>query len=504
MHPPAPRLAAHPASWLLLLATAAAALAACGDDASSGATPAGGGGAGATASAGSGGSAGQAAGGGGGAATEPAPLASCSYTNNFSKGRECRVYTGPAWTLEDAADDCKKRVFGAPGVLAEGVGCAFAAALGTCEVPEDDGYGYSFVSEGADAATCAATQNACQTFAKGTFTPGNTCAGAGGSGGGSSSGDGAFVQPYQTCQAPLPGEPAGKGPDGQVCTWTLISGATEEGRRFQDYASCDDVRTQRPYYSSPTAGQTPAGDARLNDAAYLAEVAWAASQVQATACVCCHDGRAAPDGTSQWRIDTGGVWLDTISDSGLAMMAGLADSSAFGAFPPAENNGFDREALGVPTNDVPRMRALLLSEWARRGFTEAEGKAYPPFGGPLVDQRDFVPAPCAEGEGIDENGVVSWGADPARYVYVLDVGSKNPGVPPNLDLPAGTRWHVAVPTTGEPVLSGILYGEAKGGLLQRVPEAGTAAPALVKGQNYVLVVLQDIAFPAARCVFTAN
>ena len=99
---------------------------------------------------------------------------------------------------------------------------------------------------------------------------------------------------------------------------------------------------------------------------------------------------------------------------------------------------------------------------------------------------------------------MSWGSDPARYVYVLDAGSKNPGVPPNLDLPVGTRWHVAVPTTGEPVLSGIVYGDTKDGLLQRAPEAGASAPKLVKGQNYYLVALQDIAFPAARCLFTAK
>lgn len=43
-------------------------------------------------------------------------------------------------------------------------------------------------------------------------------------------------------------------------------------------------------------------------------------------------------------VDLGVVWLDSISDPGLAMMAGLADSTALGAFPPEENNGFDREA----------------------------------------------------------------------------------------------------------------------------------------------------------------
>ena len=63
---------------------------------------------------------------------------------------------------------------------------------------------------------------------------------------------------------------------------------------------------------------------------------------------------------------------------------------------------------------------------------------------------------------------------------------------------------MTVPNKSAPITSGIVYGEVKNGLVQRVPADGGSAPALVKGVDYYLVVLQDIAFPAARCVFTAQ
>src|SRR5262245_45690077 len=55
---------------------------------------------------------------------------------------------------------------------------------------------------------------------------------------------GVFIPPFVDCREPLDGEP-GMGPDGQVCTNVAISGSTEPGRYFPDYASCDVVLTQR-------------------------------------------------------------------------------------------------------------------------------------------------------------------------------------------------------------------------------------------------------------------
>lgn len=423
---------------------------------------------------------------------------SCTSVNPFSKGEECKEYTGAGWTLEAAATDCAEFILGAPGSFVAAGRCAYPETVGTCTVTNEDRTDYVLVTPGSDPAACEGAKMGCEVFAQGAFAPGPTCDGTVDPGGG---GD-VFTQPYLVCKDPLPGEPAGKGPDGQVCTWTLISACTEEGRHYEDYASCDDVRTQRPYYATSPAGETAADDPRLADATYMAEVAWARSQVEASACVCCHSEDLAPDGASQWYLESPGVWLDSVSDSGLAMMAGLADSVALGAFPAEDNNGFDRTALGLPTTDVPRMRALLLGEWARRGFTPEDAADIPPFGGPLVDQLNYVPDACTEGQGVDADGKVTWTGGSARYLYVLEAGSKSPGVPPNLDVPTGTRWLVQVPTLSDPFTSGVTYGAPTGELVQRVPASGKPAP-LTSGETYSLYALKDVGVPITRCVFVA-
>ena len=91
----------------------------------------------------------------------------------------------------------------------------------------------------------------------------------------------------------------------------------------------------------------------------------------------------------------------------------------------------------------------------------------------------------------------------ARYLYVLDLNSTSPGVPPNLDTPMGTQWRVDVPwLNGTPVESGtIKYGVVPEGLTQRSPLTGAPAP-LEAGKQYYLYVLQDVAIPVTRCLFT--
>ncbi len=435
------------------------------------------------------------------------PGFTCTYTNPFSQGAECKAYTGGAWTEATASANCAAVMPGTKGVFAASAICSFDKALGTCVANPADGSGYTLVSGGSDASQCDLAKTGCSVFAKGQFTVGETCDGTGGGGGGGTTnptyGVDPFVQPYLDCRAPKAGEPAGKGPDGKVCTQVLISGCTEEGRHFEDYASCKDVLTNRPYWSAPPAKVTAKDDPRLKDAAYMAEVEWARKQVEASACVCCHTNKLTPNGGSNWIIDGEGIWLDGLKDSGLAMMAGLADSVALGAFPAKDNNGFDRTALGIPTTDVPRMQKLLLGEWQRRGKTLEEAKKVEAFGGPLVDQLAFKPSACAAGEGVDAAGKLNWSGGEARYVYVLEATANSPGVPPNLDQPQGTIWFADVPTKGKPVASGIAYGALSGDLRQRVPAQGTPAPALVKGKPYYLYALKDIGFPLTRCVFTA-
>jgi hypothetical protein len=292
------------------------------------------------------------------------------------------------------------------------------------------------------------------------------------------------------------------GPDGQVCTWQSISASTEEGRSFFDYGDCEVVYSQRPYYSVPPNSLVEEPDPRLDDPEYAAELDWVRSQIEASACVCCHSD-TAPNGPANWYVEAPNNWINSFFDSGLALGAGWVDSTSFGAYPPEDNNGFDRINSGIPSTDPERMVAFFVNELAHRGKSEADFADTPAFGGPLYDQLVYEPSACENGEGVMADGSVVWTGGPARYVYVLESGSANPTVPPNLDLPAGTLWRVDVPWDGgEPVNSGeVEYGLLPAGLSQTFPTDG-GPQGLVPGQEYYLYVTKDVGIPITRCLFT--
>ncbi len=311
---------------------------------------------------------------------------------------------------------------------------------------------------------------------------------------------GIFIPPFQECREPLPGD-VGNGPDGQVCTQVAISGCTEPGKYFPNYGDCNVVRTQRPYWPAPPANEPKSDDPRLNDAEFMSELEWMTEQVAASGCTCCHDSRVGDGTAGQWDIHRGPIWLDTLSDPGLALFAGMADSSSLGAYPAEENHGFDRMATGVPTTDTARMKAFLARELERRGISEEEARAVPPFGGPIYANRVAKPGQCSDlGFGVDPELRVQFGPGGARYVYVLAEGSSNPGVPPNLDRPEGTLWRLDVPPSAAGVASGFRYGTTPADTYQTIPERGTA-PALERGKRYQLYVLRDVGIPVANCVF---
>ncbi len=311
---------------------------------------------------------------------------------------------------------------------------------------------------------------------------------------------GVFIPPFTSCRAPIAGDTAND-PSGKVCTHVAISGATEPGKYFPDYAACDVVRTQRPYGPRPAHGKTDAQDPRLGDATFMGELAWVTSQVRASACTCCHDARQAPMGTAQWNIAADGIWTDTASDAAIALFSGLADSTLFGHYDPADNHGFERTTTGLPSTDAPRMRAFFFAELARRNISQAAAAAVPAFGGPIRDVLDTKPSACNDGIGVAANGTIRWGGAPARYVYVLDVGAKNPLFPPDADLPTGTLWRLDVLASADAVPSGIRYGRTPPGSFQAFPASGRA-PALAKGTAYHLYVLSDVGLLAQNCVFT--
>lgn len=431
----------------------------------------------------------------------PESIGSCNYQNPFSGLFECKHYTGDGWNSADAGADCDEGPVGSPGEFFPGENCDVAPTLGSCPVEGAEAREYVIEIAGEQGRDCAASAQACTGFLGGTFYASQNCTGYDlppmSAGGGEST---TFQWPTQTCKPALPGEPEGLS-DGEVCTWNLISGSTEEGRRFADYGDCEMIYTNRPYYPLGPWANPPENDARYEDASWLSEAEWVRSQVVSSACVCCHSADS-PDGPARWSVDAGPLWTDTMSPEAIALFAGITDSSVLGAFPPEDNNGFDRVNSAFPSTDPDRMRAFFLGELERRGITQEFLDGLEDVGGPLILQRDYEPSECGEGEGVDADGQLTWKGGAARYLYVLESGSANPGIPPNLDLPEGTLWRIDVSWDSDPFESGVGYGTNPGASFQRFPAA--AAPAsLEPGREYYLYVLRDVAIPLARCLFTA-
>lgn len=431
-------------------------------------------------------------------AADPGFVARCDYENPFAGTPECREFRGAGWDEASAGRACARALPGVRGALLVGEACALDDEIGRCVVGDLAADGYVIVN-GGDAAACGAAQNGCETFAGGTFTPGAVC----GSCVASDEVGGAIVPEEPTCRDPLPGEPPGAGPGGQVCTLPIISASTEPGRAFVDYADCAVVRSQRPYYAMPPEVTTNPSDPRLADDAYLAELAWVREQAEASACACCHTASATPSGPAAWDTEAGPLWIDSVSDAALAMFGGLTDSAAFGFVEdPADNNGFDRSVTGLPTTDRPRLEAFVVAELARRGIEVEEARALPPFAPFFRDIIDFQPARCEDGQGIDADGTIRWTGGGARYVSILEADAQAPGAPPNFDLPDGTLWAIRVEPEAPAMSCGMRYGEVGGGVIQRVPTTGEP-PALESGRDYFLYVQRDIVQPITRCLFTA-
>jgi hypothetical protein len=309
-----------------------------------------------------------------------------------------------------------------------------------------------------------------------------------------------FIQPYRDCRAPVEGDTTDAA-DGQVCTNVFIGGCTEPGKRFQDYGSCDVVRTQRPFWQKDPSGTTSADDPRLKDEAFMAELGWVTEEAAACGCVCCHSSGALPE-TAVWDIDSDGIWTDALTDRGVAMFTGELSSEILGAYPPDENHGFDRDTSILPTTDVGRMVAFFQAELDRRGVTDDDIAGMTPFGAGILEQASKAPEACVKGEGVDAEGLVHWTGGDARYVYVLREGSATPTIPPNLDTPEGTLWRLDMKPSSEPVATGITYGSTPAGSVQKVPSQG-APPTLTSGETYHLVALRDVLFARTSCLFVA-
>ncbi len=299
---------------------------------------------------------------------EPPAAGACNYVNAFSNSPECKEYVGDDWDAAAMENDCATAALGGPGELTVGEPCNPGPLLGICTTSADDGgLVADLYVQGEDAGSCDIAQSACETFSGGTFTAAGVCEEGGGTGGGGSIPAGVFIPPRLICQPPLDGDEDIASEE--VCTWNMISACTEEGLQYADYGSCDDVLTQRPYAGFTYPFTPDPEDPRLQDDAFLTELEWVTDQVEACACVCCHSSDVAPArGASGWFIEASDIWTDSVPDEGIAIFAGLADSTVFGAYNPDDNNGFQRTVTGLPSNDAERMRTFFLNEWLRRGY----------------------------------------------------------------------------------------------------------------------------------------
>ncbi|MCK6509456.1 hypothetical protein L6R29_05740 [Myxococcota bacterium] len=432
-------------------------------------------------------------------------LGHCIYKNAFAGFQECKEYLGD-WTVSEVTNDCKSN--GSEIVLDKKCGIPEAERYGDCIFIVDKGKNkYTRVEiPGKDPNKCASMIRGCQFFGGGSFVPTPLC---GGKVENNNETLPVFQQPDYTCKAPKAGEAPGKGPNGQVCTWSTISGATEEGRNFEDYGNCDKVRTQRPYRAVPPNSTASDADARLNDPAYAKENEWVKSQLRAAACVCCHTTNA-PKGPANWFLESKPNWVNSFGPLGLAMGAGWINTVSFGAYPPDQNNGFTRATpdnvghSAFPTTDDARMRRFFEAELAHRGKKREDFASQKDGYTPLDIQLTYVPTSCTPEQAIASDGTITWIGGPARYLYVLAGDASSPGVPPNLDIPKGTLWRVDVDwKSGTPFASGsIKYGVLPEGLKQTFPKEGKPEP-LVSGKTYYLYVLKDIAFPLTRCLLKA-
>lgn len=312
----------------------------------------------------------------------------------------------------------------------------------------------------------------------------------------------ALVMPYEKCSAPLDGDET-YAENGQICVNVFISGASPEGTHFADYGDCDDVRTNRPTGNYPVVNTSTVEDPRLQNPQYVEDLEWVRQQQEASACVCCHDANVT-DEIGMFDISSGPIWTETMSDRGLAIMSGDLDSSVLGFYAPEDNHGFIREGVGAPTTDVARWQGFFRSEMEYRGVTAEDIANMAPLGGWLLTNQTDPGRECiTDFERVDRDGTIHWANSDVRYIYVMELGQDNPGLPPSFDLPEGVIWRVDVDHTAPALHTGsVQFGVVPTGSRQVFPENGSPNP-LVAGQTYRLWLLTDMGLPVhTHCRFT--
>ena len=311
-----------------------------------------------------------------------------------------------------------------------------------------------------------------------------------------------LIMPYEECSEPFEGDEE-FATDGEICVNVFISGAAPFGTRFSDYGDCDSVRTNRPTGNYPIPNNSTEDDPRLEDPQYVEDLAWTKKQHESTACSCCHSSSITND-IGMYDIDSGVIWTDSLTDRGLAIMSGDLDSSILGHFEPEDNHGFVRENIGAPTTDFERWQSFFRQELEYRGVTAEDVENMFPLGGWLLDNQVDPGRDCiTDFERVDQDGTLYWANSDVRYIYVMELGSDNPGLPPSYDLPESVIWRIDVNHTSAPLKSGqVKYGVVPEGAKQTFPTAGEP-DSLEVGKEYRLWLLTDMGLPVhTHCRFT--
>ena len=427
--------------------------------------------------------------------------------NPFSMCGECKDYVGASWTMTTATTDCERT----NGTLQPAVACEVPAALGRCMIRGAMPDATRITFPGSDASQCAITQTGCTVFARGEFVPAGVCA-AGGNGG--VTGDAGATDAATTtdastsaaegvspAHADVPRATSGRCPRATALAVRCAPGTPSpppprSRRRYDDYASCEHVRTQRPYYPVPSAATPSTPDTCMQDATYVV--------VSSTGCV----GRwsraracaATPSawrrrGASNWYVEALGNWTNGFDASGLALGADLDRLHLLRRLSPRCRTKASRgRCRALPSTDPARMRDFFERELMHRGFYPRGLRAHrDPSADRSTANRSYQPTACAEGRGVDADGTVRWGSAALRATCTCSMrASANPRRSTRTStLPRGTRWRVDVAPTSSPVVSGIKYGRVPNGATQRFPETGAPAP-LQPGAMYYLYVLLDV------------
>jgi len=111
---------------------------------------------------------------------------------------------------------------------------------------------------------------------------------------------------------------------------------------------------------------TAPGETRLSDE----DLAWTQAELAACSCICCHGETGI--GGYVWSYEFSPFWPDSMTDWTLLTFTDPApgqgpdlDADTSDA---AENNGFSRAQIGVPTTDGARFLAFIERERGRRGL----------------------------------------------------------------------------------------------------------------------------------------